>query len=299
MHITLAQITAFERIARLGSFHAAARHIGITQPSISQRIRDLEANLGAQLFTRNGPRVMLTSDGQTLIDYADRLLGTADDVVQRFKSRDPLLGMLRLGVTESFALICLTDLMKRLEVGYPRLRTSVVVGDTGVLSNLLNEHRLDLAIVPDPDIAAHVRQIPMGQNELAWIAGPQMDVQPGILTPSDLVDRHMIVGPQTARSYAAMTAWFATAGLAPDRVSTCNNMSVTMQMVMGGFAIGLLSLRAVASDIEKGRAVKLLTSPPIDAHKVWLCYQIAQFGPNLEAIVDLCKELAAQHQLLQ
>ncbi|MDE1996289.1 MAG: LysR family transcriptional regulator [Rhizobiaceae bacterium] len=299
MHITLAQITAFERIARLGSFHAAARHIGITQPSISQRIRDLEANLGTQLFTRNGPRVMLTSDGQTLIEYADRLLVTADDVVQRFKSRDPLLGMLRLGVTESFALICLTDLMKRLELRYPRLKTSVVVGDTGVLSNLLNEHRLDLAIVPDPDVAAHVRQIQIGRNELAWIASPHMEMRSGTLTPADLVDRHMIVGPQSARSYAAMTAWFAAAGLVPDRVSTCNNMSVTMQMVMGGLAIGLLSLRAVAGDIAEGRAIRLPTSPRIEAHNVSLCYQIAEFGPNLEAIVDLCKELVAQHQLFQ
>ena len=41
MNITIAQVRAFERIARLGSFHAAAKHVGITQPSISQRIKDL------------------------------------------------------------------------------------------------------------------------------------------------------------------------------------------------------------------------------------------------------------------
>ena len=114
MTVTLAQIRAFERIARLGSFHAAAKHVGITQPSISKRIKDLEEILEVELFTRNGPRIALTAEGHALLEYADRILETADDVVVRFKRRDPLVGLLRIGVNESFGLICLTDLMRRL-----------------------------------------------------------------------------------------------------------------------------------------------------------------------------------------
>src|SRR5690606_37128317 len=109
-------------------------------------------------------------NGQALIEYADRLLGTADDVVERFRARDPLLGLLRIGVSESFALICLTDLMKRLEQHYPRLKTSVTVGDTGQIGELLNERMLDLAVISEPDVASHVLRVSIGRNELAWIA---------------------------------------------------------------------------------------------------------------------------------
>src|SRR5271154_3654630 len=131
MKFTLAQIRAFERIVRLGTFKAAARDLGLTQPSVSQRMSELESELGTQLFVRRGPRIDLTAEGHSLLVYADRLLGTAGEISERFQSRDPLKGLLRLGLNESFGLICLTDLFKRLEERYPRLKTSVYVGDTG------------------------------------------------------------------------------------------------------------------------------------------------------------------------
>ena len=74
MILSLAQIRTFDSIVRLGSFHAAARELGLTQPSVSQRVRDLETALGTPLFIRNGPRVSLTAEGHALIDHARRLL---------------------------------------------------------------------------------------------------------------------------------------------------------------------------------------------------------------------------------
>jgi DNA-binding transcriptional LysR family regulator len=299
MTVTLAQIRAFERIARLGSFHAAANHIGITQPSISQRIRELEATLGVKLFTRNGPRVALTADGYALLEHADRLLETADEMVLRFRRRDPLLGLLRIGVNESFGLICLTDLMRRLERQYPKLKTSVIVGDTGYVSTLLNNHQLDLAVISEAGVATHVHKVPIGRNELAWVASSVMDLPSGTLTPAQLAAHHLIVSPQTARLYTTMTNWFAADGVVPERVSTCNSLSVTIMMVRSGFAIGLVPVRVVSDDLAQGRLVRIPVAPPVGAHNVSLCYQIAQFGPNLQAIVDLTKELIAHHQLFK
>src|SRR5688572_29053578 len=101
MNVTFAQLRAFERIVRLGSFHAAARELGLSQPSVSQRIRELEDELGTAVFIRRGPRVTLTAEGHALVEYADRLLGTAGQMTERFRTRDPLKGMLRLGLNES------------------------------------------------------------------------------------------------------------------------------------------------------------------------------------------------------
>lgn len=299
MTVTLAQLKAFERIARLGSFHAAAKHLGITQPSISQRIRELEASLGVTLFTRNGPRVAMTAEGHALIEYAERALSAADDVVTRFKSRDPLLGLLRLGINESFAMVCLTDLMRRLEQRYSKLKISVVVGDTGLVGGLLNNHQLDLAVVSHPDVGSHIRQIPVGQNELAWIAGRGFEVPAAPLTPAQLAAHHLIGSPQSARLYTTMTGWFASAGVTPERVSMCNSLSVTIRMVLSGLAIGLLPVRVVAAELDRGDVVRVPVTNPVAAHRVSLCYQIADFGPNLQAVVDLTRDLIVEHRLFR
>src|SRR5690606_1479832 len=131
MHFTLAQIRAFQSIVQLGSFSAAANALGVTQPSVSQRVRELEGALGVKLFVRNGPQITLTAAGHALTPYATRLLQTVGEIAERFQTHDPLRGMLRLGVTDGFALVALSDMLQRLEKRYPALKTSVCVHDGG------------------------------------------------------------------------------------------------------------------------------------------------------------------------
>src|SRR5438477_12836039 len=297
MNVTLSQLRTFERIVRLGSFHAAARELRLTQPSVSQRIRELETVLKTRLFIRRGPRISLTAEGHALIEYADRLLGAAGEMVERFSTRDPLKGMLRLGLNESFALICLPDLLRRLAQRYPGIKTSVFVGDTGLVSQKLNEQELDIAIVSEPAVGPHVRQEPIGSNRLGWFAAIDFELARGVLSPADLCQFHLIVSPPTAQLHATVTKWFADSGAIPVRVRTCNSHSVTTLTILHGTAMRLATNRAMQDQIETRRAKLIPVSPDIPAHRVSICYQISEFGPGLKVLVDLTKELVAKHKL--
>lgn len=297
MNVTLGQLRAFERIVRLGSFHAAARELRLSQPSVSQRIRELEAALGTAVFTRRGPRVSLTAEGHALIEYADRLLGTAAEMIERFRTRDPLKGVLRLGLNESFALICLPDLLRRLELRYPGIKTSVFVGDTGAVSRMLDRQELDIAIVSEPAVGPQVRQEPIGSNRLGWFASVDFELARGVLSPSDLCQFHLIVSPPTALLHGTVTKWFADAGALPLRVSTCNSLSVTMLTIAHGTAIGLVPIRVMQDEIERRRVKLVPVLPDVPAHRVSICYQASEFGAGIKALVDLTRELIAQHRL--
>src|SRR5690242_9280876 len=193
MQVTLGQLRAFERIVRLGSFHAAAQEMKLSQPSVSQRIRELEAALNTPLFVRRGPRVSLTAEGHALIEYADRMLATASELVERFRTRDPLNGTLRLGVSETFAFICLPELLTRMEQRYPAIRTNVFVGDTGVVSARLNDQALDIAVVSDPTIAAHVSHEKLGAYVFGWFASATLRVAVGPVGVADLAEYQLLV----------------------------------------------------------------------------------------------------------
>jgi len=297
MPVTIAQIRTFECIARLGSFHAAAQHLSLTQPSISQRIRELELTLGTELFIRRGPRVSLTAEGHALIDQAQRLIGMADDIVDRFRSRDPMKGVLRLGLNESFARVCLTDLLGRLEKRYPNLKTSVHVGDTGAVSKLLNERKIDIAVVSEPDVEPHVHTQPLGVNELQWVASTTLNVPFVTLSPADLAPYHLIISPPGARLHATVTDWFQRAGADPMRVSICNSLSATIPLIQNGIAIGLVPVRLMQEDIAAGRVRIVTVAPAIPGHRVALCYQASEFGPSLQAISELMRQIVMQYRL--
>ena len=77
MPITLQQLTYFLAAAEHGSFCAAAESLFMAQPSLSEQIRRLEAELGVPLFARAGPRLELTEAGRLLRPHAERTLEAA------------------------------------------------------------------------------------------------------------------------------------------------------------------------------------------------------------------------------
>jgi DNA-binding transcriptional LysR family regulator len=297
MHVTLNQLRAFERIVRLGSFHAAALELKLSQPSVSQRIRELEAALQTPLFVRRGPRVSLTAEGHALVEYADRMLGTADELVERFSTRDPLKGTLRLGVNETFAFVCLPELLRRMEQQYPAIRTSVFVGDTGVVSARLNDQALDIAVVSEPTVASHVSQEPLGRNVFGWFGGSSLRFARRIATPADLQDYQLIIPPQPARLHATVTKWFADAGVKPKRVSTCNSIHATAVTIAEGVAIGIVPVRVMQEAMDARTVRWIKVSPSVPGHRVAICYQIREFGPGLRILVDLIRELVRKYAL--
>jgi DNA-binding transcriptional LysR family regulator len=297
INVTLSQVLAFERVVRLGTVHAAAEDLGLSQPAVSQRIRELEQTLGAKLFVRNGRRITVSADGTAMLAYADQLLKTTDEMVLRLRSHDPLKGVLRLGLSETFALVCLTALLERLGVKYPSLKTSLHIGDTNALSDLLNEQKLDLAVISDPSVADHVRREPLGTNQHGWFAASSGDVGETALTPAELCQHHLIVTPPPARLFTTVTRWFGQAGVAPRRLSMCNSLSVTALMIRSGLGIGLVPRGVMRDSVMRGEVHELLVQPMVSAHQVWICYQVEELGPGLQQVVGLIQDVASEHGL--
>lgn len=297
INVTLSQVSAFERVVRLGSFHAAAHDLGLSQPAVSQRIRELEQVLGVKLFVRNGRQVTISADGTAMLAYADQLLKTSSEMILRLRTHDPLKGILRLGLSETFALICLTSLLEKLEAAYPSLKVSAHVGDTNALSDLLNEQKLDLAIISNPSIADHVRREPIGANQHGWFAGAAYGIDSTEMTPQELCEHHLIITPPPARLYTTVTRWFAQAGVSPQRLSMCNSLAVTILMTKNGRGISLVPRRVMQDSVEKGAIVELAVEPAVPAHQTWICYQVEELGPGLQQVVATIRQIVNQERL--
>ena len=299
INVTLSQILAFERIVRLGSFHAAAMELGVTQPGISQRIHELEDALGVKLFVRHGRRVSVSADGTALLAYADQLLRTTNEMALRLRSKDPLQGVLRLGLSETFALICLTGLLERLERQYPALKTSLHIGDTNATSELLNKQKLDLAVISEPRISEEVRREPIGTNQHGWFASARYEMPSGPLVPADLAPHHLIFTPPPARLYTTATRWFEQAGVVPQRLSMCNSLSVTMLTIASGLGIGLVPRRVMQDSVAHGEVRELPVRPLVPAHQVWICYQVSELVPGLQRVAALIRDLVTEERVFE
>ncbi len=81
MQLNHHRLWIFLQVVECGGFSAAAQHLYLSQPSISNQVRQLERSLHVQLIDRSGARIRPTADGEVLVEYARRLFALADEAV--------------------------------------------------------------------------------------------------------------------------------------------------------------------------------------------------------------------------
>ena len=180
----------FCAVAAEGSVTRAAQRLQRVQSNVTTRVRQLEDAVGCTLFLREGKRMALTPEGQTLLAYAQRLLALAEEARQALQPSQPQ-GRLRLGAMESTAASRLPGPLARFHGQWPGVALELSTGASQGLLDRLRAHTLDAVLIAwppgqpsDPALDA----VPVFCEELllalpadhAPISGPQ-EVQPGTL----------------------------------------------------------------------------------------------------------------------
>lgn len=272
MRASLAQLEAFYWITRLGSFHAAARHLHITQPTVSARIAELENLLGAPLFLRDRQRAVLTARGRGIVDSVDRMLRLSDDIAQHGASNRTLRGLLRLGAVESVALLALPRLLPRFIAGYPDLKVELTLDVGSALSRKLNAGELDVAILTDPQVNDTISVELVGEILLGWMASSQFKLPKREIRPRDLRTVPIFTMPNPSTIFISMSHWFDAADVEPEHVSSCNSLALMARLIVEGQGVAVLPTALMRSEIESGQIRLLPTRPGVASGKMAVAY---------------------------
>lgn len=282
MRLTLAQIETFYWIARLGSFHAAARQLHVTQPSVSGRIREMERDLGCSLFDRSGARARLTEAGKSIQRQAEQMLSLAREIHSE-TSAGKLRGLLRLGVVETVAHIALPGLIRKLKSAKPGLRIELAVDVGAVLLRQLDERQLDVAITTDAVASEGITVHPLGHVDLTWVGPAAHPLVGKVLTPQDLAGEALFTQPEMSTIGRSIRQWFDAGQCSPKSLSTCNSLSVTSELVAAGLGFAVMTPASIRDDVA-GRIVRFDADPPIPSRILSLAALDETWSADLEFI---------------
>lgn len=151
MDINLEQYRVFYEVSRSGSITAAARTLCVSQPAVSQSLRQLEESLGSQLFVRTPKGVRLTQAGQLLSTYVSRGLESILDGEKLLKKLNNLEeGEVRIGASDMTLQFFLLPYLEQFHEAHPRLKVTVTNGPTPETLTLLSAGRMDFGVVTAP-----------------------------------------------------------------------------------------------------------------------------------------------------
>ena len=188
----------FVRVARSGGFSAAAREMGMTQPTASRIVAALERQVGAKLLTRSTRAVTLTEAGADYLARSEAILAALDEADHAARGTGELRGTLRIATSPSFAIRTIMPRLARFTEQHPMLRIAFALGDDR--HDLIGDF-VDVAVRIGTlsDSAAVARKI--GAVRRVLVAAPAYLAQadaPRI--PSDLASHTLIVGPASRGS---------------------------------------------------------------------------------------------------
>lgn len=168
----LRQLRYFAKAAETLNFSDAAKSLNIAQSSLSQQIKQLEDELGTQLFIRNSHAIRLTEAGELMLPFARRTLHEAQACADRIRDLRKLsTGTLVIGVTHSFSPILTESVISFMKM-YPGIKLKIVYKQMNELMELLAKHEVDFVLAfkpiqPLPDVESHI----LFQNSLSAIVG--------------------------------------------------------------------------------------------------------------------------------
>ena len=247
----------YARVARLGSFSAAARECGLSQSQASRIVADLEAELGVRLLSRTTRAVVPTEAGGEFLARIEPILAALDDAEHSVREGGELRGLLRMTMPTSFGIRDVIPRLSAFAERHPNLHIQIQLGDQR--QDLVRD-AVDVAIrlgrLPDSTATAKLiatipRVVVASPDYLARHGAPE--------TPDDLV-RHRIVGGTAA---AVPNAWrFHRDGqesaIKLDPHFSTDDNEGAIAAAASGFGITSTSGWACRRELEGGALVRLL-----------------------------------------
>lgn len=260
----LRQLRSLITVAEEAQFSRAATRLGISQPSLSVQIAQLEGELGLVLFDRSSRHLQLTQAGELLLDRARLVLSELADVTSELEGlRGVVAGSVAFGVTRTAGPCDLVELIRGYHARYPGVDLSVREGLSFELAEQLRHDRLDLALLSEvPERKWNgLDALPIGSEPLvAVISESHLLSDHDHLTAKDLDQQRIISFPTGATIRDTIDRGCTAAGFTPHVAFESTEVTRIRALAAGGIGIGILPASDAVSPGPKTTLVPLLGS---------------------------------------
>lgn len=258
------QLRTFVVAADELNFTKAAEILHLTQPAVSQQIKELENFFQMSLFERRGRQVQLSLGGERLRPYARHILAQVDEartVLSELAGKT--YGKLLIGSGNTVGIYLLPELLGQFQVRFPDVLTSLKVAETSEILEMLSHGELDLALLEESPTESRLRQLtrtPFVADELVLIAPPRRPelesrFPAGSIALDQLTQLPMIMRQPSSRTRQLILNRITAAGVDVERLKVImelGNTEAIKRAVMAGLGVGFVSTFAIRQESAAG-----------------------------------------------
>ncbi len=258
MDFSFKQLEVFCKIVETGSFSKAAEEVFLTQSSVSERIANLERQIGAKLFDRIGKKVFLTDVGKLFYRYAKRLLEEKERISEEIQDfLGVKKGKLSIGGSTIPGEYILPKVIKKFNERYPLINVNISVHDSKKVQNMVLNGTFQLGIIgfiqPDQNIRCKslwkdelVVAVPKGHR---WMERKEIELK-------ELFEEPFIMREEGSGTLRTMEEYLKR--YEPDFkkkfkvITHLGSSTAVKEGIKAGLGISIISIRAIETEVKAG-----------------------------------------------
>ncbi|GLZ87454.1 transcriptional regulator [Metapseudomonas resinovorans] len=258
-----AELKAFYMVARLGSITQAAKKLGLSQPTVTTQIRNLEGQYGVELFHRGGRRLTVSEEGAKLLPMVKVLLQQEADIEFFLRNCGQMQGTLRIGATAPYYIL---DLVRSFRERFPQIDVSLDIGNSQQVIEALEEYRVDLAASSQKLDDARLVRMVLGSDPLVLAVHRQHPLarRKSVSLP-DLKGHCLLMREPGSTTRQLTEDMLKDAGIAIGPLLEIGSRESIREAVIRNLGISIIARHEVPDNPEL-RVIELKGAPQIDEY---------------------------------
>ena len=251
--VLLTQIEAFLTIAERRSVSEAAGVLYVTQPALTTRIKNLERELGVELFIRTPRGMRLTAEGRAFRSHAQRAVQSLAEGRQLLRElREGRVGELLVGAAPAISTYVLPLVLRRFQAAFPQVHLIVRTGHSEEILEMVLREQAHVGLVRELPHPATTSQA-LYEDEIVLVVDPgHRFAQESSILVRELAGERLILFDRTSSYFVLTSAFFREAGVVPRGVMELDNVDATKKMVEHGLGIAFLPYTAIRGELAAG-----------------------------------------------
>ena len=290
---TLNRLHCFEVVVEESGFKRATARLNITQPALSYQIKQLEEDLGTQLFYRRPGGVSPTEAGRLLFQHAQQVSAAVRQAHRAIKElSEGAAGEVRIGTINSVGIYFLPKLLHSMRERFPAMKPTVLYRDSDDIIATLLANQIDLAILADPRVDRRLRYEPLFEERVSLVTGrthPLFGVP--TVRPKVLKGMQFVALSRQTPTGALIASYLDRLNVAVEPVLSTDNVETVKRMVEIGMGVAFLPDMVTECDVVSearpdARLGRSLVDPPLTRRVVLVSWNEFPASRAVAAFID-------------
>ena len=289
--MTIRHLQIFVAVADCGKMRAAAERLHISQPSVSQAVRELESYYNIKLFERLYQRIYITETGKKLLPYARHIIDSFE-TMEGFINDTSSGNVIRVGGSVSVGTRLLPPMIKSLENEVPDVDVCVIVDNTAAIEGKIQRSELDIAVVEGIVRSDELVKKDIYDDELVLVVGPEHELfnHPGIKLKE--LTKHALISRESGSVERNQFEQFLLEhDIKMKNKWSCSNTETIKKAVLNGEGIAILSRMVIEKEIAAGEVRVLNVENTRMKRKIKLIYHKNKYiSQSMKQFIDICTD---------